>query len=195
MERDEELQTADEIETLIRRWEQRKLPDLEKQMATIRKRNRREREQGHAHNTNDKQQICFQFQKGQCKFGDKCKYKHVLIKDHNKGNDNKGPRKPWTPAVGPCRHCGGNHWNNECPDKGNQQQEMPANKEGQANITKAGSSDSSSSSDEEVDWFTIYKEAKRKAKKQLKSKQRTKATANVAWYDKHKKLKRRVKKR
>ena len=54
MERDEELQTADEIETLIRRWEQRKLPELEKQMAAIRKRNRKEREHGHAHNTNDK---------------------------------------------------------------------------------------------------------------------------------------------
>ena len=70
MERDEELQTADEIETLIRRWEQRKLPELEKQMATIRKRNRREREHGHAHNTTDNRQICYNIQKGKCKFGD-----------------------------------------------------------------------------------------------------------------------------
>ena len=194
MERDEELQTADEIETLIRRWEQRKLPELEKQMAAIRKRNRREREHGHAHNTNDKQQICFNFQKGQCKFGDNCKYKHVLIKDINKDNNNKGPRKPWTPDVGPCRHCGGDHWNNECPTKGNQQQEKPAN-QGKANITKAESSDSSSSSDEEVDWVAIYKKARPKAKKQLRQ-QRSKGAANAAWYDmtkKHKKTKKRSK--
>ena len=194
MERDEELQTADEIETLIRRWEQRKLPELEKQMAAIRKRNRREREHGHAHNTNDKQQICFNFQKGQCKFGDNCKYKHVLIKDTNKDNNNKGPRKPWTPDVGPCRHCGGDHWNNECPTKGNQQQEKPAN-QGKANITKAESSDSSSSSDEEVDWVAIYKKARPKAKKQLRQ-QRSKGAANAAWYDmtkKHKKTKKRSK--
>ena len=96
-----------------------------------------------------------------------CKYKHVLIKDIDKDNNNKGPRQPWTPDVGPCRHCGGGHWNNECPTKGNQQQEKPAN-QGKANITKAESSDSSSSSDEEVDWVAIYKEAKYKAKKQLK---------------------------
>ena len=193
MERDEELQTADEIETLIRRWEQRKLPELEKQMAVIRKRLRKEREHGHAHNTTDKQQICFNFQKGQCKFGDKCKYKHVLIKDINKDN-NKGPRKPWTPDVGPCRHCGGDHWNSECPTKGNQQQEKPAN-QGKANITKAESSDSSSSSDEEVDWVSIYKKAKYKAKKQLKQR-RNKGAANAAWYDmatKTKKTKKRSK--
>ena len=148
MEQDRELQTADEIETLIRRWEQRKLPELEKQMATIRKRIRKERDQGHAHNANDKQQICFNFQKGQCKFGDNCRYKHVLIKDNNgETNAGKGPRKAWTPEVGPCRHCGGNHWNNECPTKGKQQQEKPATKQGSANISRAESSSSSSSSD------------------------------------------------
>ena len=188
MERDEELQTADEIETLIRRWEQRKLPELEKQMAVIRKRLRKEREHGHAHNTTDKQQICFQFQKGQCKFGDNCKYKHVLIKDINKDNDNKGPRKAWTPDVGPCKHCGGDHWNNECPTRGNQQQEKPASKQGQANITKEESSDSSSSSDQEVDWMAIYKKVKPMAKKQLK-KQRNKGAANAAWYEKATKFK------
>ena len=195
MERDEELQTADEIETLIRRWEQRKLPELEKHMAVIRKRLRKEREHGHAHNTTDNRQICFQFQKGKCKFGDNCKYKHVLIKDINKDNDNKGPRKAWTPDVGPCKHCGGDHWNNECPTRGNQQQEKPASKQGQANITKEESSDSSSSSDEEVDWETAYKKAKHMVKKQRKQR-RNKGAAKVAWYEKatkHKKTKKRSK--
>ena len=189
MEQDRELQTADEIETLIRRWEQRKLPELERQMAIIRKRIRKERDQGHAHNANDNQQICFNFQKGQCKFGDKCKYKHVLTKDNNgETNADKGPRKAWTPAVGPCRHCGGNHWNNECPTKGDQQQEKPATKQGSANISRAESSSSSSSSDEEVDWIARYKEARQRAKAQLR-KQR--GVATTAWYDmtKLKKLK------
>ena len=196
MEQDKELQTADEIETLIRRWEQRKLPELEKQMAAIRKRNRRERDQGHAHNANDNQQICFNFQKGQCKFGDKCKYKHVLIKDNNgETNADKGPRKAWTPAVGPCRHCGGNHWNNECPTKGNQQQEKPAAKQGSANISKAESSDSSSSSDEEVDWVAVYKKARHKVKAQLRQ-QRSRGAVSAAWFDKvqkPKKTKKRTK--
>ena len=187
MEQDRELQTADEIETLIRRWEQRKLPELEKQMATIRKRIRKERDQGHAHNANDKQQICFNSQKGQCKFGDNCRYKHVLIKDNNgETNAGKGPRKAWTPEVGPCRHCGGNHWNNECPTKGKQQQEKPATKQGSANISRAESSSSSSSSDEEVDWIARYKEAKQKVRAQMHKQQ---GAASSAWFGKVKKLK------
>ena len=60
--------------------------------------------------------------------------------------------------------------------------------QGKADITKEEPSDSSSSSDEEVDWFAIYKKAKYKAKKQLKQ-QRNKGAANSAWYEKATKIK------
>ena len=193
MEQDQDLQSADEIETLIRRWEQRKMPELEKQMAVITKRLRKEREHGHAHNTTQtKKKPCFDFKTtGNCRFGDNCRYSHDI---NEESKSDKGSR-PWTPQVGPCRHCGGNHWNKECPtiNKGNQQQEKTTKADqGKANITKEEPSDSGSSSDEEVDWFAIYKKAKYKAKKQLKQ-QRNKGAANSAWYEKAMKTKKRSK--
>ena len=185
MEQDQELQTADEIETLIRRWEQRKMPELEKEMAAINKRLRKEREHGHAHNTTQKKkEICYNFRNtGNCKFGDKCRYSHDI---NEESKSDKGPR-PWTPSIGPCRHCGGNHWNRDCPtiNKGNQQQEKTTEaNQGKANITNKGPD--STSSDEEVDWMPIYKEVKKKAKDQLK--RRNKGAADVAWYEKAMKL-------
>ena len=47
----------------------------------------------------------------------------------------------------------------------NQQQEKPAAKQGSANISKAESSDSRSSSDEAVDWVAIYKKTKKRTKR------------------------------
>ena len=70
-------------------------------------------------------------------------------------------------------------------NKGNQQQEKTTKaNQGKANITKKEAD--STSSDEEVDWLTIYKKAKKKAKDQLQ--QRNKGAADVAWYEKAMKL-------
>ena len=70
-------------------------------------------------------------------------------------------------------------------DKGNQQQEKTTEaNQGKANITNKGPD--STSSDEEVDWITIYKKARKKAKDQLQ--QRNKGAADVAWYEKAMKL-------
>ena len=70
-------------------------------------------------------------------------------------------------------------------NKGNQQQEKTTKaNQGKADITKKEAD--STSSDEEVDWLTIYKKAKKKAKDQLQ--QRNKGAADVAWYEKAMKL-------
>ena len=70
-------------------------------------------------------------------------------------------------------------------NKGNQQQEKTTEaNQGKANITNKGPD--STSSDEEVDWITIYKKARKKAKDQLQ--QRNKGAADVAWYEKAMKL-------
>ena len=52
---------------------------------------------------------------------------------------------------------------------GSRHQEKPANKQGQADATKAESSSSSSSSEEEPDYMALYKKYNRKARAQAKA--------------------------
>ena len=189
MEQDEELQTADEIETLIRRWEQRKLPVLEKQMAAIRKKLRKGHE-NHAYNANQGKQPCFNFRRdGTCKFGDNCRYSHDI---NPKGE--KPPRRPF----GPCPICQDKntkpedwHWKSDCPEKNGKQDTRSADKKGQAAAARADG-DSDSDDDTAVDWKARYLEAREHVLAEKRAKEH-KHTAASAWDTKVKNSKRRSK--
>ena len=162
-----------EIETTVTNWEERDYVKKHLAAAThsLIKGRRNSANTASAAGKGDK--ICFDFQKsGKCKRGDRCPYKH----------ERRRPRvdtsKPWKKENGPCRHCGGEHWNKDCPTQNESK--------GSANATKATEQDDSNSSSEEPDYKTckaLYKEFRRKA---LAAKARDK---KAAWYEKSKKSK------
>ena len=164
MEQDEKLQTADEIETLIRRWERRKHIALDKKMQKI---------------------------KQALKEQDKATHKAYSAKggrDRDRSNDTcnicgeKGhwardcPQNKQSPP-GPCPICQNSktkkcewHWRNECP-----------NSKKVAAAKAAYAADSESDSDDgDIDWEKRYKLAKRMYHRQQQGMKVPKAL--TAWH-------------
>ena len=175
--------SLEDIESLVCSWEERDY--VQKQLkAAIKGIIKARGNRGSANATSDgkKDQICFQFQKGKCKRGDHCPYKHELITADSKGDRNRkriDTSKPWSKENGPCRHCGGDHWNKDCPED--------KNKKGSANAAKANDNEDSGSSSEELD----YKACKALYKKALAQRGKSRGSAKVAWYNLTKKKKKK----
>ena len=177
-----------DIESLVCSWEERDYvqPFLKAAISAIAK-GRGNRGSANATSDSRKDQICFNFQKGKCNRGDKCPYKHELASKSTGDRNNGGGRKradtskPWTKEFGPCRHCGGDHWNKDCP-------EPDKKKSGSANATKANDNDDSGSSSEELD----YKACKALYKKAIAQRDKSRGSAHkVAWYNLTKKKKKK----
>ena len=182
--------SLEDIESLVCSWEERDYVQkhLKAAINAIAKA-RGNRGSANATSGSKKDQICYNFQKGKCNRGDNCPYKHELVSDSNRDRS-KGDRrkradtsKPWTAEFGPCRHCGGEHWNKDCPNEKNNK------KSGSANAAKANDNDDSGSSSEELD----YKACKALYKKAVAQRAKSRGSAKVAWYNLSKRKKAKVK--
>ena len=186
--------TLDEIESWITSWEER--DDIKKQLQAATSTLIKSRRRGHANNTGKKDQACFQFQKGKCKRGDACPYKHELISKGDRGNrgggkgKHPGPKKPWTKDIGPCHHCGGEHWNKDCPQKDNKGNARSA----ASKAPRADQEDSEADSEDDIDWKARYLEARAHVRAEKRNKATRAAASASAWGDKSK-AKRRSDKR
>ena len=162
MEQDEKLQTADEIETLIRRWERRKHIALDKKMQKIKQALKEQDKATHK---------VYSAKGGRDRSNDTC---NICGEKGHWARD--CPQNKQSPP-GPCPICQNSktkkcewHWRNECP-----------NSKKVAAAKAAYAADSESDSDDgDIDWEKRYKLAKRMYHRQQQGMKVPKAL--TAWH-------------